>query len=115
MQVLIHYLGDENIAEDFPHGNQKKHMERNYCKQCPSMVEALQEEISNSNPSDVYKAQVASTSCHPSHVKVFIPRDVKMVLFFVLQDRMSLFIFYIVNHVHKTTNYQNSLGKRHGQ
>ena len=24
LQVLIHYLGDEKTAQDFPHGNQKK-------------------------------------------------------------------------------------------
>ena len=43
------------------------------------MIDAVKEEVSIRNPSDVYKAQVASSSCHPSHTKVFIPRDVKMV------------------------------------
>jgi len=51
LQVLIHYLGDEKFAKDFPHGNQRKHLERNYCKQCPSMIATLQDEISDSNPS----------------------------------------------------------------
>lgn len=80
LQVLIHYLGDEKVAEDFPHGNQKKHTERNYCKQCPSLINTLQGEVSKSNPSDVYKAQIESTSCHPSLTKVFVPRDLKMVI-----------------------------------
>ena len=38
LQVLIHYLGNEKAAQDFPHGNQKKNPDRKYCQQCPSTI-----------------------------------------------------------------------------
>ena len=79
VQVLIHYLGNESLAEDFQHGNQKKNSQRNYCKHCPSMRASLKTELLKTNPAEAYKAQVASVKCHPSQMKVFIPRDLKMV------------------------------------
>ena len=72
-------MGNEKLAKDFPHGNQKKHSDRNYCKQCPSMRSSLKTEVSRTNPAQAYKMQVASAKCHPSQMKVLIPRDLKMV------------------------------------
>ena len=35
--VLIHYLGDEGAAVDFPHGNQQNES-RNFVRTCPSLL-----------------------------------------------------------------------------
>jgi len=77
-------LGDEKVAEDFPHGNQRKHLDRNYIRQCPSMISTVHEEVSNKNHSEVYKSQIASISCHLSHARVFVPRNMKMVIQVIL-------------------------------
>ena len=38
--VLIHYVGDESIAVDFPHGNSKSGM--NFYRTCPSVLSKIQ-------------------------------------------------------------------------
>ena len=108
LQVLIHSLGDDKLSKDFPHGNQKKHIDRNYCKQCPSMKDSLQAEISRSSPAELYKAQVASATCHPSHMNVFVPRDLKMVhykCFFMGAIYVTLAIAVISMHEEKVKLY----------
>ena len=99
VQVLIHYLGNESLAEDFHHGNQKKNSQRNYCKQCPSMRALLKTELSKTNPAEAYKAQVASVKCHPSQMKVFIQRDLKMV--------NNINWLYIRTNVNLSLNYKD--------
>ena len=44
-----------------------------------SIKDSLQAEISRSSPAELYKAQVASVTCHPSDMSVFVSRDLKMV------------------------------------
>lgn len=77
--VLIHYLGDQTIAYDFPHGNQKKHNERNYCQQCPSLRITTAEQVEKTDPAKLYKTEIAAIDCHPALVKVMKPRDIKLV------------------------------------
>ena len=40
--VLVHYLGDENIARDFVHGNVKHNTESLYVRTCPSVLRNLE-------------------------------------------------------------------------
>ena len=77
--VLIHYLGDEKVANDFPHGNQKKNTSRNYCQLCPSSLTKTKEQLSTTSPSKLYKTEIAAIDCHPSLVRVMKPRDIKQV------------------------------------
>ena len=56
--VLIHYVGDESIATDFPHGNSKNRM--NFYCTCPSVFN------SSDLPGNIYKSCVSQNDClHP--------------------------------------------------
>ena len=60
---MIQYIGDEKIAEDFPHGNQRKHIGRMYCKQCPSSLKLTAEKVSLTDPAKLYKSEIAGMDC----------------------------------------------------
>ena len=79
LQVLIHYLGDEKTAHYFPHGNQKKNPEQKYVQQCPSSRKKTAEQVATTDPAKVYKTEIAAMDCHPAHVRVMKPRDIKQV------------------------------------
>ena len=79
LQVLIHYLGNEKAAQDFPHGNQKKNPERKYCQQCPSSRKKTAEQVVTTDPAKFYKTEIAAMDCHPALARVMKPRDIKQV------------------------------------
>ena len=54
--VVIQYTGDENVAADFPHGNDKK-TTRNYIRTQPSVLRAIQS-TSTESPMEVYRSMV---------------------------------------------------------
>ena len=77
-QVLIQYIGDERVAKDFAHDNQKN-FERNYCKQCPSMLNKLTTQTATTDPAKIYKSEIAAMDCHSAYAKVLKPRNTKQV------------------------------------
>lgn len=79
LQVLIHYVGNENTAQDFPHGNQKNNPERKYCQQCPSLRKKTAEQAATTDPAKLYKTEIAAMDCHPALARVMKPRDIKQV------------------------------------
>ena len=46
-KTLIHYLGDEVQAEDFPHRTEKKHPNTHYIRTCPSTLQNLEAKCRN--------------------------------------------------------------------
>ena len=77
--TLIQYLGDKNLAVDFPHGN-TKHNPRNYMRTCPSVLRDIEDKSKTEPPSKVYKKEVTVTSAIPmSHLPVLQPRNSKQV------------------------------------
>ena len=56
--TLVHYIGNENAAVDFPHGNQKHNKENAYTGTCPSVLRNLETECAKSIPSKVYRSAI---------------------------------------------------------
>ena len=75
--VLIHYLGDENAATDFPHGN-RKHDSRKHVRTCPSLLSDLKAQCQSATTSKVYKSSIPKLPPTP-HIPVLQPRDSKQV------------------------------------
>ena len=75
--VLIHYLGDEGAAVDFPHGNQQNES-RNFVRTCPSLLGHISAECSRSTTSKVYKSALTNLPPKP-HISVLLPRNSKQV------------------------------------
>ena len=56
--IILHYVGDESIVIDFPHGN--SHHCQPYYRTCPSVLEKLKNSVDC--PGNVYKKAVASNN-----------------------------------------------------
>ena len=78
--VLIHYIGDESCAVDFPHGirNASTDSTRAYIRTCPSVIKSLQESCKSDTPTTVYRKHVTNV---PSvrYMAVLQPRNVRQV------------------------------------
>lgn len=66
--VLVHYMGDESLIVDYPHGN-SKHTKRNYIMSKPSTIIELAEKLDHRDPHLVYKDCVNSLSTIPRNLK----------------------------------------------
>lgn len=75
--VLIHYLGDESCATDFPHGN-SANSSRAYIRTCPSVIKSLQQSCKYETPTTVYRKHVTNVPS-PTHLAVLQPRNVRQV------------------------------------
>ena len=64
--TLVHYLGDETIAADFPHGNAKRSAVQQppHVRTCPSVLRVISK--SDKVPSNVYKKAIAENDCVPA-------------------------------------------------
>ena len=74
--ILIHYIGDESIAIDFPHKN-RKNSNHNYQRICPSVLQQLASD--QDLPSNVYKKMISSSTAltlPPSH----LPRNTRQIV-----------------------------------
>ena len=79
--TLIHYIGNEKVATDHPHGNWKHHQERHYIRTCPSVLYDLRQACAVSIASKVYKSSVTKVSDETDdHLPVLQSRDQKQVL-----------------------------------
>ena len=75
---MIHYVGNEKAAVDFPHGNQKQNKERGYTRTCPSVLRKLEDDCLTGTTSKIYKSAI--TNIPPStHMTVLQPRNDKQV------------------------------------
>lgn len=73
--VLVHYLGDEDIAVDFPHGNALHKMQPHF-RTCPSVLNSLRK--STDFPGNVYKKAIASSNAQ-SFDLTRNPRNTKQI------------------------------------
>lgn len=73
--VIIHYLGDEATAVDYPHGNAKS-LTATHQRTAPSVLQSLKENI-YSSASEVYKKKVGG-GLMPGYSMLF-PRNIKQV------------------------------------
>ena len=84
-KVLIHYVGDESVAVDFPHGNSKSgnHI---YRRTCPSTLNQL---VSIPDlPSNVYKKVVSS--CSSQLPSSHLPRNTRQVINLQQKERQKV-------------------------
>lgn len=51
LSTLVHYIGDDSIGSQHPHGNSKGH--KPYIKTCPSVLQSMSK--MQDCPSNVYK------------------------------------------------------------
>jgi len=52
--ALIHYIGDENVAVNFHHGNSVNHLARPHIRTCPSVLRSLEKECNAMGFSNVF-------------------------------------------------------------
>lgn len=78
--TLIHYIGNENVAVSYPHGNRKHYQERPFTRTCPSVLQNLKQACTTSTASKVYKSSVTQVSEGINdHLAVLQPRDQNQV------------------------------------
>ena len=75
--VVVHYLGNENAANNFPHGN-VKHTTREHVRTCPSVLKSLDVKCGESSTSKIYKSLITKLPA-VSHMPVLQPRNSKQV------------------------------------
>lgn len=77
--VLIHYLGDESVLADFPHGNCKGDNSRNFRRTCPSVLANLSS--AHDLPSNVYKNAISKPlkDCPPALQAAYMPRNLRQI------------------------------------
>ena len=56
------YLGNENIAEDFPHGNSKSYNNKSYHRTYPSTLTKYA--TTDDLPSNLYKKAITKSDCN---------------------------------------------------
>ena len=74
--VLIHYLGDESIAEHFPHRNSQHN--KIYYRTYPSVISKVA--TAHDLPGNVYKKAISTSSCSGQHHPHAMPRNSQQVL-----------------------------------
>ena len=77
--TLIHYLGDDKVAVEFPHGNAKRDDGRNFVRTCPSTISKCKDLVKFNKPNIVYKKEVAEIKCNTDAVPACTPRNLKQV------------------------------------
>lgn len=74
--VLVHYLGDNNKAVDFPHRNAKNHLHC-YFRSLPSYIKLCEEKVAIDKASIVYKREVAGMK--NSAASLDVPRNIQQL------------------------------------
>lgn len=74
---MVHYVGNEKIAVDFPHQNSNKN--KPFVRTCPSYLEKCEALVEKKKANVVYKQEVASMKCDPKLAPVQTPRNVKQL------------------------------------
>jgi len=76
--VLIHYLGNETAACGFAHRNSKHHLDRQYTRTCPSVLQSIENECALSTTAKVYKKNITNQT-PTSHLPVLQARNSQQV------------------------------------
>ena len=77
--TLLHYLGDDTTAVQFPHRNRKRDSKSHF-RACPSVLKRVSE--ANDTPVNVYKKEISSgqgIKCPSGLQRVSLPRNVKQI------------------------------------
>ena len=77
--TLVHYIGDEGAAKDFPHRGAIQQPDKPFVRTCPLYLKACEEMCKNEKANVVYKKEVASMKCKPEHVAIQAPRNMKQL------------------------------------
>lgn len=87
--VLIHYLGDERIAFDFPHGNCKNDNSRHYSRTCPSVLAELTS--AHDLPSNIYKNAISKPvkGCPEELQQYYMPRNPRQIKNLQFKERQK--------------------------
>jgi hypothetical protein len=85
--TLIQYLGDEKIATDYPHGNNKSDQPKPFIRTCPSVLKSLSGK--NDLPSAMYKKAIATNDCGGDHQPVLNPRNSKQIANMQFKERQQ--------------------------
>lgn len=83
--VLVHYIGDESIATDFPHGNARNNQP--YYRTCPSLMEKLTD--IRDLPGNIYKDAVSKCQCPPQCMPVLMPRNTQQIANLQKKERQN--------------------------
>ena len=75
LSTLVHYIGDESIGSQHPHGNRKG--QKPYIKTCPSVLQSMSK-IQDS-PTNVYKQMIQAPQCLQEQQPVLMPRNIKQI------------------------------------
>ena len=75
--LLLHYVGDETIQVDFPHGNSK--LSRNFYRTCPSVLRGIADSKFKDLPGNIYKDSVSQNDCLPEYHSILKPRNLKQI------------------------------------
>ena len=77
MEVLIHYLGDESYAIDFPHGNSNAKSQRPHNRICGSVLKSLKESCKYDTAATVYRKHITNNVPPATHLPVLQPRNTR--------------------------------------
>lgn len=75
--VLVHYLGNENVAVDFPHRNAIK-FKSNFVRTLPSYLKSCEKKVAVEKASVVYKKEVAQIKNSES-MPITLPRNMQQM------------------------------------
>ena len=75
LSTLVHYIGDDSIGSNHPHGNSKS--QTPYIRTCPSVLQSVSK--MQDNPSNIYKRIIQSSQCLPDEPPVLKPRNPKQI------------------------------------
>jgi hypothetical protein len=75
--VLIHYIGDESIAVQYPHGN--SHNKATFHRTYPSVIKKLALATSHEMPGNVYKKAISTADCPVNYQPHCVPRNLQQV------------------------------------
>ena len=70
--ALIHYIGNESHAIDFPHGNTSQESEKAHVRTCPSVLDSLQESYQHDTAAVVYRNHVTNNPSS-THLAILQP------------------------------------------
>ena len=85
--TLVHYLGDDSIGSQYPHGNCKAGIKKPFVGTCPSVFHTAKQ--TKGCPTNVYKRMVADSKCSPDKQPVLIPRNPKQISNLQAKERQS--------------------------
>ncbi len=102
--MLIHYLGDERIAVDHPHGNCKGDVKA-FHRTCPSVLTNLAS--IKDLPSNVYKSTISKPTegCPPAQQLTHMPRNLRQIKNIQSKERQKLRLTHdALYNVHELAN-----------